>query len=304
MDEEIIKFAEDLKKEYDGKISSNEIGIITENMFHGFFNDCGVENNLTGHNEHYDIVIENKKIEVKHNTINEKESNIVMSLQKEEYDVLDYLLAFVKNNKENKTQYLFLNKEKIKKKNEYIGKYKISIPFSDLLDIEKFVLSLKLTFKISISKEEIKENLQNEIQKYNLENLETYSNKKIGDTGEFFATNVLKTKYNIVPKSKYKGYYDFKIENKLFDVKVYKYNPNHPNIPHIYRRPNADKKTMNLVFFVYDNDEMYYMFSTHIDSLTIKLSTDFKHLTSLSDFIQDFDYFYNHDADITTIQNI
>ena len=61
MDEEIIKFAEDLKKEYDGKISSNEIGIITENMFHGFFNDCGVENNLTGHNEHYDIVIENKK---------------------------------------------------------------------------------------------------------------------------------------------------------------------------------------------------------------------------------------------------
>ena len=108
-----------------------------------------------------------------------------MSLQKEEYDVLDYLLAFVKNNKENKTQYLFLNKEKIKKKNEYIGKYKISIPFSDLLDIEKFVLSLKLTFKISISKEEIKENLQNEIQKYNLENLETYSNKNWGYWGVF-----------------------------------------------------------------------------------------------------------------------
>ena len=62
MDNKIIKFAEGLKKEYDGKISNNEFGIITENMFHDFFNDCGVENSLTGHNEHFDILIENKKL--------------------------------------------------------------------------------------------------------------------------------------------------------------------------------------------------------------------------------------------------
>ena len=217
-------------------------------------------------------------------------------LHKKEYGSLDYLLVFVKNNKENKMQYLFLNKKEVKEK--YKGSYQTNISFNSLLEIDNFISILKTTFKIFISEEKAKENLQNEIKKYNLENLKIYNNKIIGDIGENFAITILNSKYNITPKKNYHGYYDFKIENKLFDVKVYKYNPNHPNIPHVYRHQITDKKTMNLVFFVYYNEEIYYQFSKHVEHITLNLD-NFHHLTSLSQFVQNFDEFYKT-ADITT----